>query len=78
MSTPDHPELPSGWNTSQGVYSLQYRHQQTQNLCLVKAIPMGVQLLISVVVGILWEFWLAVYDILCVIRQLVRWRRCCL
>lgn len=52
LSTPDRPGLPSGWNRVQDVYSLQYKHIHTKHMCLVKAIPMGVQLLISAVVSI--------------------------
>lgn len=51
LSTPCKPGLPIGWNTSQEACSLQYRHNATGQKCLMKAIPLGDQLLISAVVG---------------------------
>ena len=51
ISTRSQPQLPTGWNISQDVCSLQYRHSARQQVCLVKAIPMGAQLLISAVVS---------------------------
>lgn len=51
LSSPEKPELPPGWNSSQDVYALQYRHQATRQMCLVKAITMGETLLINVVVS---------------------------
>ncbi len=47
--------LPSGWNSSQDVYALQYRHDSTKNLCLVKAILMEGQLLVNAMVGDLYS-----------------------
>ncbi len=43
--------LPSGWNSSQDVYALQYRHDATKKACLVKAILMEGQLLVNAMVG---------------------------
>ena len=51
ISSPIQPALPEGWNSSQEVYTLQYRHNPTNRCCLVKGIPLGGQLLISAVVS---------------------------
>lgn len=50
VSTQVNAQLPDGWNASQDVCSLQYKHEATGQTCLVKAIPMAEQLLISAVV----------------------------
>ena len=52
MSTLHKAHLPPGWNGSQDVCSLQYRHVASEQTCLVKAIPLGAQQLISAVVGV--------------------------
>ncbi|XP_064383472.1 proteasome inhibitor PI31 subunit-like [Halichondria panicea] len=50
VSSNSNPSLPDGWNSSQDVYTLQYRHETSKKLCLVKAILMDGQLLISATV----------------------------
>ncbi len=52
ISTSEHPQLPLGWNRSSDIFALQYRHERTQQMCLVKVIPLGVQLIISALVGV--------------------------
>ena len=47
LSSGSWPGLPSGWNNSQDAYALQYRHEATQQLCLIKAILMEGQLLVN-------------------------------
>ena len=50
ISSATEPRLPPEWNNSQDVYALQYLHDETQQLCLVKAISLEDELLVSAVV----------------------------
>ena len=52
ISSSSQPALPEGWNSSQEVCALQYRHIKTKRLGLVKVIPLGGQLLVSAVVSL--------------------------
>ncbi len=72
-SSAKKPELPHEWNISQDVCALQYRHEATQQSCLVKAIPMGETLLVSAVVS--EDLLLGKYCVneAFIIRWLLRW-----
>ena len=78
ISTSAQPQLPAGWNSSQDVYALQYRHRQSGEICLVKVVPLGDQLLLNAVVRcdqlLIFSVVLNMIDI--IYRQPVRVMKC--